>query len=526
MKLPFESLDLELAYRRIKQDLRSDFIDYPIEVQVFDSRSSENLAQLEEEIRDEYAPDDLRRIDVPKQNRTLRPGAVPLLRDRIVMQALVNAIAEHVEDNLVPISEKAVFSHRVKRNGDGDMFERGGYTKFEEKTLEGVRSGRKYLLVTDIAAYYEYIDIGILAATMSGFGIDQALITSILAMINRWNGARYRSLPQGPWPSNLLGNLYLDPLDKFMLRQGYDYFRYGDDIRIFADSKVELNKALRDLCIQLRTLGVTLQTEKTQRLYGRRLVEFVNYRHNRLQDFVETLPPQIVVDFGYGGEVQVDEVEATVSEVEESEELLVKFLVEHVFRSEDSYDARMLRYCIGLLTRMGSSAAADEALRWLPQLPAETKLFVRYLETSDDFTEISNSMIAYVASDENIYDWSEMWVLEYLRSARARWGSRATLSEDNMSVARQIARDRNKHWICRFKAIQICGQQGDDPERRSLMFTYDDEQRQEIQSAIVLACEGLNRIEHNRFYQLCRGKGKDANALIQYITNRRPNSLS
>lgn len=309
-----------------------------------------------------------------------------------------------------------------------------------------------------------------------------------------------------------------------MLRQGYEYYRYGDDIRIFADSKVQLHRALRDLCIQIRTLRISLQTEKTQLLYGKRLEGYVDFKHSRLQEFAETLPPHVVATYEYGGDVRIDEVEPTVAEVEESEELLLQFLGEHVFRSEDSYDARMLRYCIGLLTRMGSIAAVDEVLRWLPHLPVETKLFVNYFDNSNEFLKIRNALIAYLKSKDNIYDWSEMWVLEYFLKSKVKLGHRATLRRSDINIIRDIAKDRNKHWICRSKAIQICGQYGDDQERRSLMLSYDDEPRQEIQYAIILACQELNRIERNRFYQLCRGKGRDVNALIQYISNRPPST--
>ena len=520
MKIPAGSLDLHLAYRRVKQDLKTDFIEYFIERQVFDYRLEENLQQLRLEIEGEYRPVLAKRIDVPKENRTLRPGAVPRLKDRIVLQALIDSIAQRVDDQLIPDADEVVFSHRVKKNGDEEMFEFGGYGRFEERTLGAVRSGKKYLLDTDIAAYFEHVDMGRLAASLSGFGIESSTTKAILDMIDAWNGTKYHGLPQGMWPSDFLGNIYLDPVDKYMLRRGYDYFRYSDDIRVFGNSKLDLYRALKDLTIQLRSLHLNLQTEKNQLLYGTRLQKYVDYRHSRLQEFVKTLPPVIVVDYGYGGDIQVEKKDVAVEDVQKSEELLLQYLRQHVFRAEDRYDARMLRYCIGLLTRLGSTVAEDEVLRWLPHCPAETKLFVNYLETSNNFKKIKDALIDYLTSETNLYEWSEMWVLEWLIRAKARFEGGATLNTDDMRIVRRIANDKNRHWICRFKAIRICGLYGDDQERRALMYSYDDESQLEIQYAIVLACQKLNLVERNRFYQLCEGQNKEINDLICFITNK------
>ncbi len=520
MKIPVGSLDLDLAYRRVKQDLKTDFIDYSIERQVFDHRREENLQQLGLEIEGEYKPSLTKRIDVPKQNRTLRPGAVPRLKDRIVLQALIDSVAEKIDDQMIPDADKVVFSHRVKKNGDEEMFDFGGYGRFEERTLAAMRSGKGYLLDTDIAAYFEHVDMGRMAATLSGFGIESGTTNSILEMIDALNGTKYHGLPQGCWPSNLLGNIYLDPLDKYMLRRGYDYFRYSDDIRVFGNSKLELYRALKDLTIQLRSLHLNLQTEKMQLLYGTKLKKSVDYRHSRLQEFVKTLPPVVVVTYGYGEDVQVEKKDVTVEDAKTSEELLLQYLGQHVFRPEDRYDARMLRYCIGLLTSLGSAVAEDEVLRWLPHCPAETKLLVNYLETSNNFKKIKDAMIDYLTSEANIYEWSEMWVLEYLIRAKARFEGGATLNEGDMKIIRRIANDKNRHWICRFKAIRICGLYGDDQERKALMDSYDDESQLEIQYAIVLACEKLNLVERNRFYQLCEGQNKEMNDLICFIMNK------
>jgi hypothetical protein len=49
-----------------------------------------------------------------------------------------------------------------------------------------------------------------------------------------------------------------------MVKQGYDYYRYVDDIRIIADSELHARRALQDLIRQLREVGLNINASKTE----------------------------------------------------------------------------------------------------------------------------------------------------------------------------------------------------------------------------------------------------------------------
>ena len=67
-----------------------------------------------------------------------------------------------------------------------------------------------------------------------------------------------------------------------MTRSGYHYFRYVDDIRVFANSKAELQRAMLDITRQTRLLGLHVQTAKTQMVHGDAILDLVNERQTQL----------------------------------------------------------------------------------------------------------------------------------------------------------------------------------------------------------------------------------------------------
>ena len=51
-------------------------------------------------------------------------------------------------------------------------------------------------------------------------------------------------------------------VDLKMVGSGYKYFRYMDDIKIVCDSGMEARRALKDLVIELRQLGLSVNSKK------------------------------------------------------------------------------------------------------------------------------------------------------------------------------------------------------------------------------------------------------------------------
>ena len=261
-----ELLDLERAWKRVWRNRNTDFVLPGREYVATNRDPASLLTFLLDEIEEgdcRIAP--LRRIDVLKPNHTLRPGAIPEIKDRILYQALVDAIADHTDDQLC--GPPTVFGFELNKDKKKpDLFIKGGgFEEFRTRTAREYGDGHRFILTTDIAAYFECIKEEFLDQMLIGYGVDGAIADALVSLLGQWNRISPTGLPQGVWPSDFLGaRLYLDRVDDAMNLLGYRYYRYSDDIRIAGDSMVEIRRGLRDLVIELRAVGLQVQAAKTR----------------------------------------------------------------------------------------------------------------------------------------------------------------------------------------------------------------------------------------------------------------------
>ena len=82
----------------------------------------------------------------------------------------------------------------------------------------------------------------------------QFLLGHLLA---RWTHASGRGIPQGPWASSYLANVFLDSIDRAMLQYGYTYIRHVDDMHVFCRNRNEARRAVLHLIELTRELGLS-----------------------------------------------------------------------------------------------------------------------------------------------------------------------------------------------------------------------------------------------------------------------------
>ena len=111
------------------------------------------------------------------------------------------------------------------------------------------RKGR-YLVVTDISHYFESIRFKELELALdrllpskpsSDVVKASETICELLRRVSPYDG---RGLPQNMDPSSFIGNVYLHGVDSNMLNDGYEMFRYMDDIRVVVNSSWAAREAL------------------------------------------------------------------------------------------------------------------------------------------------------------------------------------------------------------------------------------------------------------------------------------------
>ena len=92
--------------------------------------------------------------------------------------------------------------------------------------------------------------------------IEQFLKASILEGAEQWTPET--GAPQGAVLSPLLSNVYLDPLDHLMAREGYEMVRYADDFVILCRTEADARRALATVQAWVAENGLSLHPTKTR----------------------------------------------------------------------------------------------------------------------------------------------------------------------------------------------------------------------------------------------------------------------
>jgi len=226
-------------------------------LQQFAAVAPAELQTIAEDLRRRrYRFSPVRRAFVPKLTGGPRRLGIPTLRDRVVQQAMRLVL----EPILAPSFSIGSFAYRA---GLGVHSALGAL-------LQHRRTGKAWILQSDIQDFFETIDHAILLASLARAKIDPevlALVERFLAagvrLGRRWFPSR-RGVCQGSPLSPLLANFYLNPLDHAVQHAGYELVRYADDFLVCCQTRHEARQALQEVRRPLARLKLTLNTAKTR----------------------------------------------------------------------------------------------------------------------------------------------------------------------------------------------------------------------------------------------------------------------
>ena len=214
-----------------------------------------------------YVPDSAFICDVPKENGLIRPGTHFSYTDRLVYTACVGACFQAIHKTLKWSQGTTDFSYRLATNPANPKWLRdrfSGWQDFRQRSIALIHAGASYVVMTDITAFYENIDLSFLLSDLRSAGAPIEAIAQIATCLNKWAQIPGRGIPQGQSPSDILAKLYLNNVDKNLENMGYRHLRYVDDMRIFCSSLIEAKKVLVDLSRLLRKRGLNLQSAKSE----------------------------------------------------------------------------------------------------------------------------------------------------------------------------------------------------------------------------------------------------------------------
>lgn len=473
---------LKSGWHLARNDMRNDFVDdrffSDAVANNFDRYIAEILRLLQ---TNQYRFHPLVSIDVPKSGLAVRPGSVLHIADRIVLFAAIKL--------LVPIFDKylpdSVYSYRYKSDDKHTLFRESDvldipflkkrtiqkyfepfdpwyalWPLFDEESKGAIFEGYNHLVVSDIAAYFENINLEILRSLLySKMPSEQRIINLLVDSLESWavqteNGFRpRRGIPQGSAISSFVGNIFLLPLDEsfeeMKSRQDIRYFRYMDDIRIFCKDTSIAREMVFKLDATIRKLHLNLQGAKTKILREVPDKKISEHLIDSRLDYLKAMREE----FQSSGR-QFDKVEWrtfrerlwSLAKAVDNWEGFPKLVGQT--RPHSGLSLRVFRMWITLLRDIGDADFLRFLLRELALNPDHrlTKAFVNGLRRFPKRTKFVPKILAFLRSPLNIFAHQAAELIGGLRYM-------TRLNTDVRTYALERLLDREEHFYIR---IQCC----------------------------------------------------------------------
>jgi hypothetical protein len=271
-------IDWTLALKRVNHDLRTDFIYAPHLGFIYSKAGDELIAKVNSELKSgQYSPGLPLTIEVPKSFRMQvrvsprrlgpsfsRPGSILLPHDRLLYQALADKATPIVASKT---DAARSFSHQLDKPDSASMFlpTRTCWSALQSALAKHAKSDKhNYILKVDVANFFGSLNLHTLINVLNDSGYPPAFCARLEVILISYAGERSsRGILQGIYPSDLFGNYYLAPIDRFLREYGVPSARYVDDLYVFVESVDMADRLLRKLITTLRSYDLVLNENKS-----------------------------------------------------------------------------------------------------------------------------------------------------------------------------------------------------------------------------------------------------------------------
>ncbi len=221
--------NLMAAYRRVVRNQGAGGVDGR-SVDDLKHQIREDWPQIREALLSgTYQPSPVRKVEIPKPGGGIRMLGIPTVMDRMIQQALLQALTPIFD----PTFSEDSYGFRPGRSAQQAVV----------RAREHIAEGRRWVVDLDLEKFFDTVQHDVLMSRVARRVRDKR----VLRVIGRYlragimeGGAappRKEGTPQGGPLSPLLSNILLDELDKELERRGHKFVRYADDFQVYVESK-------------------------------------------------------------------------------------------------------------------------------------------------------------------------------------------------------------------------------------------------------------------------------------------------
>ena len=339
-------------------------------------------------------------VRVSKLDRTTRPAADLPFEDQVIYAALIKVLRHAIRPEFVSFT-----------GADGQ-----DYNAFERFPL--TQEDARYVLETDVAAFYQYIDHERLAYELIGLSGRAETVEPLTRLLEAWLGTP-RGLPQGPTASYVLADIYIAPAARALERAGFMFSRYSDDFRVVGRTWSDVRLAQDTLERALHELGLVVASKKLRTVKidtYRGYVDRVNDPRLQRATIREAFDEMESED--YISTVVRGRLDTTSDQVHRAEAVFDdQIAAERV----DVLSTRLIRRALPILGSAGSRRALPHLWRLLsryPHLTATVATYIRLLTGTGAELEAVQSVAGWLDKATYRLPWQVGWMLYAIAHAQ------------------------------------------------------------------------------------------------------------